>query len=98
MWGREKASSYQLGLDDMPGPEVTKTPHGESTVETYTVVHKKGEPDYGIVIAREKLSGRRFVSNIGNERGVLNAMLDQDFLGRSGFVNNVNGKNTISFT
>jgi acetyl-CoA C-acetyltransferase len=97
-WGREKASSYQLGLDDMPGPEVTKTPHGESTVETYTVVHKKGEPDYGIVIAREKLSGRRFVSNIGNERGVLNAMLDQDFLGRSGFVNNVNGKNTISFT
>jgi len=53
MWGREKASSYQLGLDDMPGPEVIKTPHGESTVETYTVVHKKGEPDYGIVIARE---------------------------------------------
>jgi len=66
-------------------------------VETYTVVHKKGEPELGIVIAREKLSGRRFVSNTANKSGILDAMLDQDFLGKSGFVNNADGKNIISF-
>lgn len=96
-WEREKASNYQLRLDDIASPEMTLTPQGESTVETYTVVHNKGEPERGIVIAREKLSGRRFVSNTSDESGILEAMLHHDFLGKSGFVKNSDGKNIISF-
>jgi acetyl-CoA C-acetyltransferase len=61
-WARPLKSSYQGEIDAMAAPEVTETPAGAATIETYTVIHAREGMRMGIVIGRDE-AGRRFVAN-----------------------------------
>jgi len=85
-WARPLKSSYQGEIDAMAAPEVTETPAGAATIETYTVIHAREGMRMGIVIGRDG-AGRRFVAN--TPKGDTDIMADLEGLesvGRKGQV------------
>jgi acetyl-CoA C-acetyltransferase len=85
-WARPSKSSYQGEIDAMAAPEVTETPAGTATIETYTVIHAREGMRMGIVIGRDE-AGRRFVAN--TPKGDTDIMADlerRDSVGRKGQV------------
>ncbi|MBA4756896.1 acetyl-CoA acetyltransferase [Sphingosinicella sp.] len=60
---RTDPASYQAAIDAIPSPPFTETPEGEGRLETFTVVHDKGEPMFAIVIGRLD-SGERFLAQM----------------------------------
>ncbi len=85
-WARPSKSSYQGEIDAMAAPEVTETPAGTATIETYTVIHAREGMRMGIVIGRDE-AGRRFVAN--TPKGDTDIMADlesRESVGRKGQV------------
>ena len=95
-WRREAPASYQTEIDFMQSPIFTETPAGSAQVETYTVCFKKGVPERGIVIGRLASSGHRFVANTPNDAATLQAMVEQEYLGKAGEVSSKEGINTFT--
>jgi acetyl-CoA C-acetyltransferase len=53
-------------------------------IETYTVGHSRdGEPERGLVIGRIG-DGRRFIANTPQDRRLLEALMQEEHIGRSG--------------
>lgn len=92
-WQREEPGRLQAALDALPKAPFTETPQGEARIETYTVMHGRNGPEYGIVIGRETGSGRRFVANVAPEPAVLQDLQDREGLNRPGRVTSTDGRN-----
>lgn len=85
-WEREDPASYQAELDAMDHPVVDEAPSGAGKVETYTVVHGRGGPEFAIVIGRLGETGHRFVAHTPADEATLQGMMDRDMLGAPGKV------------
>jgi acetyl-CoA C-acetyltransferase len=88
----------QHQLDALPQAPFTETPNGAAKIETYTVMHGRDGPDFGIVVGRLQATGQRFVANVAKERAVLQDLQDRDSLGRSGTVLSTEGHNEFVLT
>lgn len=75
---RADPASYQAEIDAMESPAFTEKPDGEGTVETYTVIHLKGEPAFALLIGRLD-DGRRFLAQVHENPG---ALIDVPVVGR----------------
>lgn len=94
-WQREAPSKLQGELDAMPKAPFTESPSGDATIETYTIMHGKNGPEFGVVIGRETSSGKRFVANPPAEPAVLADLQAKDSLKRPGKVTHKDGHNTF---
>ena len=93
-WQRESPAVLQARIDALPKAPFTETPSGAATVETYTVMHGKKGPEYGIVFGRLNATGQRFVSNVPSDPATLQDLQDRDSLGRPGTVSqDADGRN-----
>jgi acetyl-CoA C-acetyltransferase len=82
---REDPAVIQRQIDALPHPEVTETPQGRGTIETYTVVHKREGPFLGIVVGRDE-NGRRFAANTPADPQTLASLEASEQIGRTGTV------------
>jgi len=94
---REDPSAYQHEIDSEPHPEAVETPSGAAKVETYTVVHDRNGPQFGIVIGRLDECDRRFVAHVPSEPAILDDMVTKEQLGRPGTVAQKDGLNIFTF-
>lgn len=85
-WVREDPATYQATLDAMDHPVVDATPEGGAKIETYTVVHGRKGPQFGLIIGRKNDTGHRFVAHAPSDPAVLDAMKTQEMLGAPGHV------------
>jgi len=95
-WKRQDPSVLQARLDAMPKAPFTETPSGAATIETYTVMHGKGGPEYGLVFGRLNATGQRFLANLPSDPAWLQAFQDVENLGRPGSVTQVDGRNLFT--
>ena len=78
-------------------PTLDPEPSGPGEVETYTVLFDRdGQPETGVVIGRVG-SGDRFVAHTAGGRAVLEAMMAEDPIGRSGRVSREGDVNRFAF-
>ncbi len=59
-------------------------------------MHGKSGPEYGIVIGREKATGRRFVANTAKDAATLMDLQEKEGLGRPGVVKSEAGRNLFT--
>ncbi|MGY9056782.1 MAG: acetyl-CoA acetyltransferase [Alphaproteobacteria bacterium] len=83
---------YQAEIDRDKGPTFTDHADGAATIETYTVIHDRKGPSYGILYGRLD-DGTRFVANPPEDPALLAEMENKDFLGAKGAVTNTDGLN-----
>jgi acetyl-CoA C-acetyltransferase len=74
------SEAFQAVVDATSGPATTETANGRATVETWTVMHERGEPAYAIIYGRLD-DGTRFIANTPADRDLLTEMTQRDFLG-----------------
>jgi acetyl-CoA C-acetyltransferase len=92
-WQREEPAAYQAELDATLHPALALSPQGRGTIETYTVLHDRdGAPIRGIVIGR-LVDGQRFLANTPDDRVVLEALMSNEGVGRTGSVSSSDGSN-----
>lgn len=82
---REDPAVLQREIDALPHPEITESPQGPATIETYTVVHKREGPFMAIVVGRDA-NGRRFAANTPDDPALLAGMETSEQVGRTGTV------------
>ena len=92
-WQRESPGVLQAELDALPKAPYVQAASGPALIETYTVMHGKKGPEYGIIFGRLKETGARFVANPPDDPAVLLDLRDRDSLGRPGSVHNEAGRN-----
>ena len=95
-WQREAPARLQSQLDALPQAPFTETPNGAAVIESYTVMHGRAGPDFGIVIGRLQAGGQRFVANVPKEPAVLQDLQDRDSLRRPGVVRHSDGHNEFT--
>jgi acetyl-CoA C-acetyltransferase len=97
-WERGGQEEIQRRIDAMESPVLELRPDGPVTVETYTVMHnRQGEPDFAIVIGRLK-NGDRCLGMVRQDLGLLKAMEEEEFIGRSGTISHgENAPNIVRF-
>ena len=54
-------------------------------IETYTIMHDRNGPSFGIIFGRLN-NGNRFIANTPDDKSLMNAMVLEDYLGQSGKV------------
>ncbi len=77
---RTDPASYQTEIDAMESPAFTEKPEGEGTIETFTVVHMKGEPAFALVVGRLNADGSRFLAQIHENPG---SLIDVPVIGKA---------------
>jgi acetyl-CoA C-acetyltransferase len=88
-----RVQCHDDATDGSGAPGLAREPVGAATVETCTVMHARdGAPVHGLVIGRLE-DGRRFLANTAEDRGVLEALMSDDSVGRRGRVEPIDGKN-----
>ena len=92
-WTRENPAVLQAELDAMPKVAYVSEASGPATIETYTVMHGKNGPDYGVIYGRLNATGQRFVANTPADQATLQDLQDRDSLGRPGTVHREDGRN-----
>lgn len=84
---------YQAEIDADKGPATTEQASGPATIETYTVMHDRSGPSYGILFGRLE-DGTRFIANTPEEGALLQEMTERDYVGARGRVENLaDGRN-----
>ncbi|MCG2840708.1 acetyl-CoA acetyltransferase [Sandaracinobacter sp. RS1-74] len=68
---RRDPAGYQAEIDAMESPPFTEKPSGRGVVETFTVVHDKGNPAFALLIGRLEGRGTRFLAQIHDNPGAL---------------------------
>jgi acetyl-CoA C-acetyltransferase len=97
-WKRENPANYQAELDAMDHPRVEEKPNGAAKIETFTVMHGRNGPEFGIVMGRLDADDARFVSHVTAEADI-QSLLNQESLGRPGTVENTDtGLNIFTLT
>ena len=94
-WQRESPALLQAELNALPRARFTQTPAGPATIETYTVMHGRNGPEYGVIFGRLDSTGERFVANPPADRAVLQDLQDREGIGRPGTVTHRDGLNTF---
>jgi acetyl-CoA C-acetyltransferase len=94
-WQREPPSRLQAELDRLPKAPFTLTPNGAATIETYTVMHERTGPAYGIVFGRLRATGERFIANTPGDAPTLWDLQQREGIGRPGMVSHRDGHNTF---
>lgn len=94
-WARESPARLQAELDALPKAPFTSTPSGRARIETYTVMHGRDGPEYGLVIGRLLATGERFLANPPADPAALWDLQDRESLGREGVVTTRDGRNTF---
>jgi acetyl-CoA C-acetyltransferase len=69
----------------MTRPEVDPKPQGGAHIETYTVVHDRDGPKFGLIIGRLE-NGNRFVAHSDPAPEVLHKLIAVDCMGARGHV------------
>ena len=88
-------SIYQAEINSQKGPSVTEFANGNATIETYTIMHDRKGPSFGILFGR--LADRsRFIANTPEDNGLMSKMTLEDYLGASGKVKSVDGLNIFT--
>ncbi len=84
-------ASQERGLETAPAV-VAEAPSGRAVTETYTVVFdREGAPARGIVLGRTE-NGQRFLANTPDDRGLLEAFVKVEEVGRQGNLSVRDGK------
>ena len=86
---------YQAEIDADKGPLVTEVANGSGTIETYTVMHDRKGPSFGILFGRLG-DGSRFMANPPDDPALLEKMAAEDYLGAPGKVRSADGINTFT--
>jgi acetyl-CoA C-acetyltransferase len=86
---------YQAEIDADKGPAVTEHANGAATIETYTVMHDRKGPSFGILFGRLE-DGSRFIANTPEDLELLAEMSKKDYLGASGQVKSADGLNVFT--
>ena len=68
---------------------------GNAIIETYTIMHDRKGPSFGIIFGRLN-NGNRFIANTPDDKSLMNAMVLENYLGKSGKVKSA--KNINIFT
>ena len=88
-------SIYQAEINSKKGPTVTEFANGNATIETYTIMHDRKGPSFGILFGR--LSDEsRFIANTPDDNALMTKMTSDDYLGASGKVKNIDGFNIFT--
>jgi acetyl-CoA C-acetyltransferase len=82
-WKGARQDALQAQIDAQPMPRIAHTAEGKGTVLTYTVIHKSGLPETGLVVGRLD-SGERFLANAVDAE-TLKGLVDDDPIGRTLF-------------
>ena len=85
-WRREAPSLLQAQLDALPKAPFTETPQGAAIIETYTVMHGRGGPEFAVIFGRLVDGGQRFIANLPDDPAGLWDLQNRDSLGRPGQV------------
>jgi acetyl-CoA C-acetyltransferase len=88
-------ATYQAEIDAAKGPAVVEAAAGNARIETYTVIHDRAGPSFGIVFGRLD-NGARFIANTPDDRDLLTAMTTEEFLNAPGRVHNQDGHNVFT--
>jgi acetyl-CoA C-acetyltransferase len=82
-WQTCSSEALQCEVDATPSVSIDYSPDGAATIESYTVVFTRGEPDYAIVIGRLESSGARFIANnFDGDSETLTLMLGSEMVGK----------------
>ncbi len=92
---RQDPAVLQREIDALPHPEITETPQGAGTIETYTVIHRREGPFRAIIIGRDE-NGRRFAAYSPEDPALLAGMEVTEQVGRTGTVTQVDGVNVFT--
>jgi acetyl-CoA C-acetyltransferase len=92
-WRREAPGVLQAELDALPKAPLAEAASGSATIETYTIMHGKTGPEFGVVIGRLNETGQRFIANTAPDPAVLHDLEDQESLGRPGTASHHDGRN-----
>ncbi len=79
---RSDPASYQRDIDAMESPVFDVQPNGSAKIETFTVIHDKGQPALGIMIGRLDAAGARFLCNT-KDAAMMAQMIDAPVIGRA---------------
>ena len=74
---------------------MTELANGDATIETYTIMHDRKGPSFGILFGR-LLDGSRFIANTPDDLDLMLEMTSNDYLGKEGKVKEVNGVNIFT--
>lgn len=85
-WRRESPAVLQARMDALPKAPFTETPQGAAIVETYTVMHDRGGPQFAVVFGRLDATGQRFIANLPDDPAGLWDLQQRDSIGRPGHV------------
>ena len=88
-------SIYQAEINSQKGPPVTEFANGKAIIETYTIMHDRKGPSFGILFGR-LTDGSRFIANTPDDKGLLSKMISEDYLSASGKVKSVDGLNIFT--
>ena len=88
-------SIYQSEINSRKGPSFTEFASGNAVIETYTIIHGREGPSFGIVFGRLE-DNSRFIANTPNDIDLMLKMTTKDFLGVSGNVKNSEGINIFT--
>jgi len=88
-------SIYQAEINSKKGPSFTEFVSGNAVIETYTIIHDREGPSFGIIFGRLE-DDSRFIANTPKDIDLMLKMTTEDFLGVSGNVKNSEGINIFT--
>ena len=77
-WVRDDPDVYQAEVDALKGPPLDEAPNGDGVIETFTVMHERGQPQPATIIGRLD-SGARFLARLTDDPA---ALIDVPVIGR----------------
>ena len=86
---------YQAEINLKKGPVFTEFANGNAIIETYTIMHDRAGPSFGILFGRLS-DGSRFIANTPNGKYLMSVMTSEDYLGKSGQVKNIEDINVFT--
>jgi acetyl-CoA C-acetyltransferase len=83
VWRASDVSELQGQIDARVAPPIAHEADGAGKIETYTVVYRKGEPDYAIAIGRLDGTDERFIARTPeDDRSTVECMVAEDPIGQ----------------
>ena len=73
----------------------TEEANGTANIETYTIMHDRKGPSFGILFGR-LTDNSRFIANAPNDPALLEDMTNKDYLGAKGKVSSAEGINVFT--
>ena len=86
---------YQAEINSKKGPVFTEFANGNAIIETYTIMHDRAGPSFGILFGRLS-DGSRFIANTPNDKYLMSVMTSENYLGKSGQVKNIEDINVFT--